>query len=470
MWLFVAKVPIAELQVVHAILDTLRTDARQNSCRTSQRSLMNSKENAQTGEVCRNDPAFLLMYLQHIPFELILLLLGKTKRPFLADMFGLSPSHLRVGKNSKLRESTQKRIFEFAEKKCRAEMKNKGWSEAQIDSFSQSSPSKLSVSPRPYSDLIYILQVPGELELPLTIAFADEVDRFVIRLLEAHSAGDLGLFKQEILGCNWGDGVTRSIADRHEAVQRMEAFKTASSWEDALDAAQQVFENILLCLFAALDAEHGLTYFGIFQPRPLFLLVQPKLNPQLKFDSLEKLPLKNFVYHPVRRLLELSHALMVWSIDKHWPDKPVGRKELGDAIDRADFDVGKFFDGTRKMNVGIFEEIWSEMSRTIGNRKPFYFPKPLVLAAILWQNCITRDANQKIKNVLLPSNDENYISFWRWHHQNWATQPKHDSVGWPVWLGDQPSRPSSEEVLSSQSSGRSSSSRECQYSSLFGLS
>lgn len=431
---------------------------------------MNRKISIQAGEAGHSDPAHVLMHLPLIPFALITMLAGKTSRPFIADMFGISSSHLRRGKNPKWRESTQKKAVEYAEKKCQGEMAKNGWSEAESDLFIQSAPSKVAgAPPRPYADLIYGLQVSGVCELPLTIAFAEEVDRFVIRLLEAHGAGDLGLFKQEILGCNWGDGVTRSIADQQEADQRMEAFRTVSSWEEALCAAQQVFENILLCLFAALDAEHGLTYFGKFQPRPLFLLVQPLLNPQINLNTPGKLPGRNLVDQPVRRLLELSYALMVWIRDKRWPDKPVGRAELGAALELSDQVVGNFFDGTRKMNAKIFEGLWSTMCRTVADCEPFYFPMPLVLAAMFWQSSITRYPNQKLKSFILP-NDENYIRFWRWHHLNWTTQLNHDSVDWPAWLGDQPFLSSGEEALSSQSSGRSSSSRECQYSSLFGLS
>ena len=387
------------------------------------------------GEAGYNDSAHMLRHLQLVPLAIITLLMGKTFRPFIADMCGLSPSHLRRGKNSKLRDSTSQKILEFAENKCHSEMSKKGWSEPEIEKYLNNSPSKASGAPRPYGDFIYGLQVLGANELPLTIKFAEEVDVIIIRLLDAHVRGDLESFKLGILSCNWGDGIARSAADQNEADQRLEDFRMATSWEDTLGASQQVIDNIVLCLFAALDVEHGLTYFKDFEPRPLFLLIHPKLNSQVNLESLANIPSRNFVYQPVRRLLELSHAMMVFSRDQHWPKKPAGRAELGIALKHDDQYVGNFFDGTRKMNVRVFEGLWATMCATVAKRDPFYFPLPIVMAALFWQSSITRHPNQKLKSIILPS-EESYTRFWRWHHQNWASQLKLGSVGWPAWMDD----------------------------------
>ena len=258
-------------------------------------------------------------------------------------MTGLSPSHLRRGKSSKLREATEHRALETAKQWGRNNLTENGWSDAEINIHMETAPSNIIGEPRPYADFIHGLQVPGEYELPLTIAFAEEVDKLVIRLLEAHNADDLEEFKQAIIGCNWGDGIPRLIADQQVVDQQLEPLRAASDWGAVLSTVENEFFNMLLYYFAALDAEYGLIHFKEFQPRPLFLLVMPKMNPQTKLDSLDKLPRRNLVYQPVRRLLELSHALMVWIRDGRWPDKPVGRKELGEVLDLTDQYIGNFF-------------------------------------------------------------------------------------------------------------------------------
>jgi hypothetical protein len=162
------------------------------------------------------------------------------------------------------------------------------------------------------------------------------------------------------------------------------------------------------------------------------------MNPQTNLGSLDMLPRRNLVYQPARRLLEFSHALMVWIRDKRWPDKPVGRKELGEALDLTDQSIGNFFDGTRNMNVKHFGDYWVKMCETVAKCEPFPPPLPLALAAMYWQSTITRQPNQKLGSFIL-FDEVSYTSYWTWHHQRWASQLNNGTVGWPAWLGDQPS-------------------------------
>jgi hypothetical protein len=190
---------------------------------------------------------------------------------------------------------------------------------------------------------------------------------------------------------------------------------------------------MLLCYFAALDAEFGLNYFSRFESRPLFLLVMPKLNAKVDLGSRDSIPKQNFIYQPNRRLLELSHALMVWGKDQSWPSKPVGRKELGEALGLDGQYIGNYFDGTRNMHAKSFESYWMKMCQTVAVCEPFYAPMPLLLAAIFWQRTITRYSNDKLKSFILPDK-EKYTRFWNWHHQRWGSQLNKGTVGWPTWL------------------------------------
>lgn len=396
---------------------------------------MKHANNAQAAEIDTRDPARILTTLPHIPLVLFTLLAGKTLRPFLAELSGLSPSRLRRGKKSKLRDSTEQRALNTAQQWFMKNATEQGWSEAEITTHIQSSPSSVVGKPRPYADFIHGIAMPCGVGLPLTTAFAEEVDTLVVRLLDAHSAGNLEAFKQAILECNWGEGVPRLIQYQQAADQQMEAMRAASDWDAVLAAVENVFENLLLCFFAALDAEFGLIYFKQFKPRPLFLLVMPKMNPQINLASLDKLPSRNLVYQPARRLLELSHAMMIWIRDQRWPDKTVGRKELGEALDLADQQIGNFFDGTRNMNAKVFDYCWVKMCQTVAKCEPFPPPLPLVLSTTFWQSTITRDQSQRLKSFLLPD-EANYTRLWTWHHQRWASQLDKGTVDWPAWLGD----------------------------------
>lgn len=396
----------------------------------------------QANEVNHSNPEHLLAHLPFVPLAFITWLEGKSLRPLLTELFDLSPSRLRRGKSWELRESTKRRAIESAKQRCQQNAAKNGWNAAEIDARQQSIPSFLAGASRPYTDFIYGLEYLGCWKLPLTMAFAEEVDKLVIKLLAAREANNLESFKQTIIECDWGEGEPGSITYQQEAAQCMETFRTAPNWIAALTAARSFFDNMLLLLLAALDAEYGSTRFGRFQPRPLFLLVTPKINPKFSLDSLDKSPRRNLVNRPVRRLLELSHALTVWVKEQRWPNKPVGRKELGEALGLDDQVVGNFFDGTRKMNAKLFETLWLKMCETVAMCEPFAPPTPLLLAAISWQNALmAQHPNQKLKRVTL-INEANYSRFWTWHRQRWVSQLSQGTEGWPAWLDDQPLPPS----------------------------
>jgi len=385
----------------------------------------------QAGDAGITAAANILEFLPFIPLELSALLAGKKTLPFLSELTGISPSHLRRGKELKLRESTEQKAIDTANKKFQKRATEQGLSDDDISAYMETAPSNVIGEPRPFADFIHGLHLPGSYELPQTIAFAEEIDLTVIRLLNAHKGDDLDVFKQAILECVWME----AVASQQNDCQQMEALRAASDWGAALTVAQQFLFDMLLCLFAALDAEFGLVYFEHFKPRPIFTFVMPKLNAKVDLGSLDNIPKRNFINQPVRRLLELTHALMVLMRDQSWPKKPVGRKLLGEALDLMDQEVGNFFDGTRNMNAKLFADYWVKMHQTVANREPCASPLPLLLAALFWQNSITRRPNQKLKSFILPDK-ENYTLFWKWHHQRWASELNKGTVHWPAWLVD----------------------------------
>jgi len=375
--------------------------------------------------------ANILEFLRFIPLELSALLAGKKTRSYIHELTDISLSHLRSGKSYKPRESTERRAIDHAEKWFHINAAEQGWYENEINQLIQTAPSRVAGVPRPFADFIHGLQLPGSYELPLTIAFAEEIDLTVTRLLNAHKGDDLDAFKQAILECVW----LEAVASQQKYSQQMEALRAAPDWGAALMASQQFLIEMLICFFAALDAEFGLIYFVRFQSRPIFTLVMPKLNSKVDLDSLDKIPKRNLIFQPVRRLLELSYALMFWIKVERWPEKPVGRKTLGDALDLPDFEIGKYFEGTRNMDMKLFEKQWEAMCKSVAKCDPFSAPMPLLLAAIFWQRTITRYQNQKLKSFILPDK-ENHMLFWKWHHQRWASELNKGTVRWPAWLDD----------------------------------
>lgn len=397
---------------------------------------MNRKKKGPATEDTRGASAHPLLNLSWFPLVLMTWLEGKALGPFLAELTGLSTSRFRSGNGLILRESTLRKVRANAEKRTmESVLKNSGCEEQVVEYF-KSAPSARANQPRPYADFIYALEIAGSVKLPLTIAFAEEVDCLANSIAIAYQADDLDSFKVAIAGCNWGEGVSRPIAEEKEGERRFAALNATTNWDEAFAELADFPDNVFICLLAALDAEHGSTFFTRFKPRPLFLLVAPKLNPAFDPNALDKTPRRNLVYRPVRRLLELSHALMFWARHKRWPAKPVGRKALGEAIGLDDRSIGNLFDGTRNLTATSFDSMWRSMSKSVANSAPFPAPVPLMLAAICWQNgLITRYPNQKLRSVAV-LNDDYYTYYWTWHRQRWASLLCQGTEGWPTWLED----------------------------------
>jgi hypothetical protein len=385
-----------------------------------------------------NGPEAVLVRLPLIPLVLTGWCAGKSLRPFLVEALGLSASRLRLGASLQLRDSTERRAIAYSRKRFQERATALGWDERQVAARLANLPSVLAGEPRPYADLIYHLEHPGCWGLPLTIALAEEIDKLVAVLLAAHANADLQLFKQALLENDWGDGFLRPIVDREETARRKNALHAANDWEGALTAAVGYFEDILWCLPAALDAEFGSAYFGRFQPRPLFLCVTPQMHNDFDLDVLDKRPLRNLVSRPIRRLLELSHALIVWSKEQRWPDKPVGRSKLGEVLQLDDQSIGNLFDGTKKMTAKLFDGQWTQLNSSVARGGEFAPPMPLLLAAVCCQNgLLAQYPNQRLKSVVL-IDEAKYTRFWGWHRQRWSSQLRQGTESWPAWLGDQP--------------------------------
>lgn len=355
-------------------------------------------------------------------------------RPFLAEISGISPSRLRKGSNFVLRKSTeQKAIVEATNWFERRVIKN-GWSEDELRALRSKAPSLLAGEERPYADFIYGLQTPGSSFLPLTIAFAEEADVLLLGLIAAYRSNDLAGFKQLILSCKWGEDVSDLVGEQNDLESTKEILCAVSSWPEVLALTKRFLDNFIFCLAAAADAEYCSTYFGLFKSRPLFLLFTPKLADGVDLNALENLPKRNLINKPYRRLLEFTHAIMVWRKSKCWPKKAVGRKELGEILELTDQSIGNIFDGTKNMNAKLFSSCWERICQNVVKCEPFTSPLLLFIVATILQNALIEyHPNQKLKSVLL-IDEAQYERFWKWHRQRWASQLQEGTEVWPAWL------------------------------------
>lgn len=393
---------------------------------------------------------------------------GKSFRPWLTEVTGLSSGRIAQGNLEKVRNSTVKRIQESATAWFHEQGKKGGWSADEIKAQIAAAPKKLDGTVGLWASWIQSMEVLDAIRLPSTIAMALKTDELLQSLIEACNIADMDKFKQTVcthqkcialLKLNTAIGQTKPNSSDVK-------WTTTSDWSEPGPALKNLLESLMFDIYTALDAEWGSQYFQAMKPMPLFLWVAPRINEDWDIHSGTK-PSKNPIHRPVRRLMELCHALIHRHYRAHWPSVPVGRSELGKAIDLSDTLVGNYFDGTKKLTLRDFSRYWNNLcSHISGKNDKADFPRcpvPLGVMAITWQETlILNSSKSKLMSFILLDEDD-YYNRWQYHRLNGAGQRSSGDVDWPDWLLNQ--SVSSDSVRSSQSSGRSSSPRVCQYSS-----
>lgn len=301
-------------------------------------------------------------------------------------------------------------------------------------------------------------------EIPYTLDLALSVDDLLQKLVTAlHAADEKAAFtavRQCLETSKW-----RESAQAMRCVSGPRSHATSDQGEDVSTIVSKLLEELLYDLFSALDAEWGGEFFGKLRPEPIFLWIAPRLNPDLVPGQRPKTK-RNMLFRPIRRLLEISHAVAYWVDKKEWPHCAAGPAEIGKVCGWDEAAIANLFDGTRKLTLKSYVALWNGLFAEVARRNSVpsvECPLPLAAMAIAFQRLFVKTFGEHKWRSFIVLDEAKYKSLWGRHHQKVAGQRPRGEVGWPAWLVNQSL--SSDSMRSSQSSGRSSSPRECQYSS-----
>lgn len=383
----------------------------------------------------------LLHGLQLFPLIQLASQSGKGIRPFLTEITGLSPARIAQGNLDKIRPSTTVKIVAFTSTLQKNLAKAKGWSDQEFDTHIAAIPRMRNGNFGPLSSWIHGMKIPGVNSLPLTSGHALKIDELIQLLSQAFDANDCTAFTQAILAMDANElNLVHTPEEESDVESIREDWRAAKNWDAVGALLPNLAENLLIDIYAALDAEWSGWYFPGSTPTPVFLWVAPRVNEN--FDpSSGALPSRNLVYRPVRRLLEFSYAVVHCHYKGRWPDKPVGRSELGLAIVSADSEIGNYFDGTCNLTLATFQNLWRSLCRHFDKNtkesKGIICPTPLAAVAIAWQRLLMETTNkQKFKSAHL-LDEADYTRRWLKHRNSWPEKPPSGEFGWPDWLLNQ---------------------------------
>ncbi len=366
----------------------------------------------------------------------------RTVGSSMSEVLGLSPSHVANGGLATLKPKKQEQALSHALAYGKAHAVKNGWSAEAFQRTQDTLPRLANGFGAPLASWLHYIQNPDVMPLPLSIAFALEIDELLDVLQDAVREDDPTAFRDAVLEAVIED-VTENPDDADPAM--VVAWASTESWDDITDHFVALTQVLMVSLFAAIDAEWGARYFRGFEPAPVFLLVAPRLNHWVLPEDRStkgKSKKRNTVSRPTRRLLELTVAFAEYAYLGSWPEGPPGRAKVAAAVGLEDYVVGNLFDGTRRIGLAEFESCWERMcwqpawqARRVGQ---LLTPTILVNIALGMESVLVETGpKMKFLSALL-LDEADYRGRWNHFRTRWAAElpasEKATAEQWPDWI------------------------------------
>lgn len=381
----------------------------------------------------------MLRHLKIYPLGLVLPSMGLTASTFLQKIGGLSAARVSQGNLDKLRPSTLVKMKSHALTKAIETGLSNGIDGEEVRRRFQSAPICSNSEEAGFASLLHFFQSPDELLLPKSIAVALSIDELLQELSAAHRSRAVAPFRLAIQNflleqewCTLPSVCEKAFKDT------LQDWEAASDWITIQAQSDKFFLELVFSFFAAIDVEWADQYFAGTCVEPVFALVSPK--PIAKLLAGAKVGRKDaLLVRPVRRLLELSAALIHHHYKEGWLSSRPHALELAEWMSEKDSDSDHFYnylDGSKSFTAADFLSCWKTMCKNISGEDAMLQP-PLLLCvvAIGWQSSlIKRNKNKKITSfVYFTDADQHH---WLMYRKRWQghLQVAEQTFKWPDWL------------------------------------
>lgn len=388
--------------------------------------------------------------LLQLPLQWGALLQGINPKRYLAEVTGISKSRIAEGSLDELRPSTVARAVEHSHRVTRERAIEGGWSESEFDEALTSAPRLSDGLPSQLGGMFHVGSRSDAVVLEETTRLAVALEELVIQLSNAAAADAWHEARNAALSF-----LRTEVWQESSSALQLSGLATAEGWQELHLQVDSLLMDALNGLFVTLDAEWGAQYFAGLRPQPVLLW----LAPSLTFNAERKLPRRNGIGRPLRKLFELTFAISERGHSGRWPDKPPGRSAVAAILEQSDAHAGNYFDGTRNLTLRGFEAWWlrltADMRSKFHRAEQVAAPVMLARVALLWQNYWVKAESGKLRSIILLDKDE-YRRRWRAVRRRLSTRFPEGQGDWPDWLTAQLSSSPSTGSPSPPSSGRSS--------------
>lgn len=376
--------------------------------------------------------------MQIYPLGIMLPGMGMNFNTFLREVGGLSAGRVSQGNFDQLRPSTWEKVHKNSQEWGLGLFKQKGWSEEEGREIFQNMPLCSEGRDAGFAGLLYVMQRPGGLQLPLSIGFALALDELLYSLQSALEVDDCILFGDHVIQFweqqKWSELELSGGRQFDEAVQE---WTLAKSWDAIKPLADKFLQEALESFSAAADVEWGNYYFSGLVDKPVLPLVAPKPADGVHLGAALR-PKQLLLRRPVRRLFELSATLIYRQHFKAWPAQRPTVQQLAAWMDEDEEIVYNYLDGSKLLTYEDFSKRWEAMFHWIAPNEQLEQisePSLLVLWAIGCQaTMIKRDKNKKIQSFTYF--DDEISHHWNMYRKRWHDHLQYadETLEWPAWL------------------------------------
>jgi hypothetical protein len=363
---------------------------------------------------------------------------------------------------------------EFSEKIGRAltrHLINNGkWTQEEACAIIAGIPSASAAAWLPTADLVYGFSPHNAAFCQETLVLAIRFDRDCELLRNAAQSGDVDAARDVLFGMlDWLISFCPQDEDIDDIPPIRAQLYASTTLESLLAAAAPLQEALLLHVLSCWDVEFCASYFdNTMKAFPLFQLVMPRFAPGIVIDpetgrlSRNGRPPKGRVLvTATSRLFDFLFFLAAWRREQRLPQSLPRMKDIVAWFDQNETQLVNWRDETTRFTARELAAWWCGVLDPDENGVYPSIPFPLFVCAHLWSPLLLRENGRRTGLIDCAAH---YRIWWERHHVRLVGKGlRFGAQAWPSYFsgdgGKGASVPSGGAV---QSSGRSSSPRDCQ--------
>ena len=345
-----------------------------------------------------------------------------------------------------------------------------GWSIDEADAIVAGRPSSISGNFLPTADLIYHFSPLYGKYCQETIRLASHFDRDCERLADAVQQKDIKRARDVLTAMlDWLQTFCVDISDREDAEALRMKLGLSCDVATLLRDAEPLHEALILHVLSCWDVEFCAGYFdSIMQAYPLFQLVMPRFAPDITVEqqTLRLLrngqpPRRNILETASSRFIDFLSVLVAWRRYRRLPNGIPRIKEFAAWCRESETRLVSWRDETTRFTARQLEQMWTTALTPDSQGIYPAIPSPMFVCTHIWSPLLLRGDNHR-PNAFVDCT-ANYRMWWdRNYHRLAGAGLQFGMQAWPDYLVSQSFEVgSSASIVSSQSSGRWPSPRNC---------